>query len=122
MPRFVIQQHSRGSDIHWDLMIERQGVLATWQVPLEPTRWVDEQTGCERIFDHRLHYLTYQGPLTNDRGAVQIVARGTYHPHCITENCWRIDLAGDTINLAVKLTRLQADHWSLIITGQETTP
>ena len=121
MPRFVIQHHSCPPNTHWDLMLEHHQTLATWQVPVDPADWSEEPTLCTKLADHRLHYLTYQGPLTRNRGSVRIAARGTYKPHISTRNHWRIHLTGDTIDLTVELNRLEADNWSLLVTERHTT-
>lgn len=37
-----------------------------------------QQIRAERLVDHRRHYLTYEGPISRDRGVVRRVAQGTY--------------------------------------------
>ncbi len=36
--RFVIQQHSRGDDVHWDFMLEVDDVLLTWRLNIPPAQ------------------------------------------------------------------------------------
>ena len=85
MTGFVIQEHRQGSEVHWDLMLERGKVLATWRVGTKPQDWSAGPLGCEKLADHRLRYLEYEGPIGGERGEVQIVARGTYEAQEITE-------------------------------------
>ena len=41
--RFVIQQHYRdGERPHWDLMLERDGILETYRLALPPEKWEKE--------------------------------------------------------------------------------
>jgi hypothetical protein len=80
MPRFVVLLHETppGYDrpTHWDLMLERDGALRTWALKREPCdeKWID----AEALPDHRLAYLDYQGPVSQDRGAVTRWDEGVY--------------------------------------------
>lgn len=75
--RFVILHHAAPDGEHWDLMLEHGGVLRTWQLPREPAGPEALPLPARRIGDHRLAYLTYEGPLTNGRGRVTRVDEGT---------------------------------------------
>jgi hypothetical protein len=85
MPRFVLLRHdcppSSGKPSHWDLMLERDGALLTWSLPVLPAAW--QKTGgattpiaVTRLPDHRLAYLDYEGPVSGDRGEVRRVDAG----------------------------------------------
>lgn len=87
--RFVILRHemlraaARGS--HWDFMLENKGILLTWELPQLPpcppsvtSPRTFEELGIRRLPDHRIEYLEYEGPVSNDRGSVQRVDAGTY--------------------------------------------
>jgi hypothetical protein len=114
MPRFVIQQHAVTADqTHWDLMLEFSGQLATWQVPVKPADWSAVGILCPKIFPHRMHYLTYEGPISGNRGIVTIVARGAYEFLQQEENCWRVLLSGDTIAGVLELRRVEGENWQL---------
>lgn len=64
--RFVVLTHDRPT-LHWDLLIEAGDSCRTWRLLSCP----DElPVACESIADHRLHYLTYEGPVSGDRGTV----------------------------------------------------
>ncbi len=83
--RFVLLRHempqtaTRGS--HWDFMLENGGVLLTWEfpeLPMDTPPTTFPQLGIRRLPDHRLEYLAYEGPISNDRGRVQRVDEGVY--------------------------------------------
>jgi hypothetical protein len=116
--RFVIQQHECGSQRHWDLMLENGAALATWQVEKSPGLWPNESIVCHKIADHRMKYLSYQGPISNQRGDVHIVAAGTYQPAEIGEKKWRLVLCGDKISGELELTLLENDVWQLDFEGK----
>ena len=77
--RYVILRHEGVPDPHFDLMFEvtEGGALATWRSP----SWPPEATArLDKLADHRREYLTYEGPVSNNRGRVSRVESGTYEP------------------------------------------
>ncbi|MHC5111259.1 MAG: DNA polymerase ligase N-terminal domain-containing protein [Planctomycetota bacterium] len=83
--RFVILHHvpDRGEhfDQHWDLMIEQQRVLLTWQLARNPVGECTGPIAARRIADHRKQYLDYEGPISNNRGSVTRVEEGLCEIH-----------------------------------------
>jgi hypothetical protein len=79
MNRFVIQQHRTRDAVHYDLMLDRGdgGRLATWSLAAMPPA-AGASCPAKRLADHRRVYLTYEGPLSGDRGEVHIAAAGTW--------------------------------------------
>ena len=75
--RYVVLRHEGIPKPHFDLMLEREpdGPLATWRSPVWP---LVNKTELVPLPDHRRDYLTYEGPLTDDRGHVKRVAEGTF--------------------------------------------
>ncbi|RMG10160.1 MAG: hypothetical protein D6731_17955 [Planctomycetota bacterium] len=65
--RWVVLEHRRGSEVHYDLMVEDGEALVTWQLPSPPAPGVRGV----RSFDHRRRYLDYEGPIGGDRGEVR---------------------------------------------------
>ena len=84
MPRFVLLYHecppSLGKPSHWDLMLERDGMLLTWNLLQLPLAWGGDAETIEatRIADHRIAYLDNEGPVSDGRGAVTRVDQGEY--------------------------------------------
>ncbi len=123
---FVIQEHVRGVDIHWDLMLRCGEKLLTWQIPTAPQNWGAEPLECKKIFDHRLEYLIYEGPISKDRGFVSIVARGQYvDPRgklltCLPFDDLEVILNGDQLSGRVTLARISDDNWTLSFAGKES--
>ncbi len=65
-------------------MLERGGVLLTWQLLTEPRGAESLPIRARRIGDHRLAYLTYEGPLSGGRGHVRRIDAGTVEFHEVT--------------------------------------
>ena len=93
MSRFVLLRHECSGDrprtSHWDLMLEREGVLWTWALDRLPGSWAalfgvnqephaatDIPLTAERLGDHRLAYLDYEGSVSGGRGSVRRCGRG----------------------------------------------
>lgn len=67
MPRFVVLSHDWPTP-HLDLLVERDGTLKAWRLPVEFTP--AESCPVEPNADHRVIYLNYEGPVSGERGTV----------------------------------------------------
>jgi len=78
--RFVIQQHD-ATRLHWDLRLERDGVLASWAVPRGIPRDPDQNRKAVRTEDHPLDYIDFEGEIPAGQygaGRVVIFDSGSY--------------------------------------------
>lgn len=80
MPRYVILRHEvpvgSARPSHWDFMLEHGDVLRTWAIE----QWPDAVESQPAILlpDHRAAYLTYEGPVSGNRGEVARWDEGTF--------------------------------------------
>jgi hypothetical protein len=74
--RYVVLHHTAIAEPHFDVMIESHpgGPLLTWRAPHWP---IEAPTPFVALGDHRNHYLTYEGEVSNGRGTVSRVAGGS---------------------------------------------
>ncbi len=93
-PRFVILHHVQAQGEHWDLMLQTGAVLATWRLAALPDANTGRAVPAEAIGDHRLDYLTYEGPLSRDRGSVRRIDEGRYALLEQVGTHWTIDFQG----------------------------
>ena len=75
--RYVVLRHEGVPDPHFDLMFETSpgSKLSTWRSATWPPA---PDTPLTALQEHRAVYLTYEGPLTDDRGTVRRVASGRH--------------------------------------------
>jgi hypothetical protein len=107
MPRFVILRHDMPAGAsrptHWDLLLERDGVLRAWALADEPSPGVE--TSALALADHRLIYLDYEGPISGERGSVVRFDRGEYQTIEERDDLLVVELAGDKLAGRVRLMK-----------------
>jgi bifunctional non-homologous end joining protein LigD len=78
--RFVIHEHS-ARRLHWDLRLEREGVLASWALPKGLPEAPGENHFATHTEDHPLEYLGFHGEIPAGQygaGTMTIWDSGTY--------------------------------------------
>ncbi len=76
----------------------------------------------ERLADHRLVYLDYQGQLSGDRGSVEQLARGEYHQLAAAAGEQCVQLTSDTLRACIRFvpcgvgqfTPFEFSHWQFL--------
>jgi hypothetical protein len=123
MLRFVILAHRtppgyvRGD--HWDFMLEAGGALRTWALENEPGG--GKTIAAEALSDHRLDYLTYEGPISGGRGEVTRWDAGTYDALQVGKSVLRVRLAGHKLSGEARLERSEDQRWMISFSGGEAT-
>ncbi|WP_445009103.1 ATP-dependent DNA ligase [Rhodococcus marinonascens] len=120
--RFVIQEH-HARRLHYDLRLERGGVLASWAVPKNVPTTTAENRLAVHTEDHPLEYLTFAGTIPKGEyggGVMTIWDAGTYY----TEK-WRDDevivrLHGEKISGRFALIRTKGDQWLMHLMKNQT--
>ena len=121
MPRFVVLEHAPGAaanrGLHWDLMLETGTHLRTWALDTLPA--AGEIVSAVPLADHRLLYLDYEGPLSDDRGTVTRWDEGTYELVRQSERELLLNFAGRRLIGSAELSCLpdEPQRWRFIWSG-----
>lgn len=128
MPRFVLLYHECPPGFekpsHWDFMLEAGEVLWTWELRELPAAWQavlpqlksspNTIVSATRLADHRLAYLDYEGPLTNNRGNVSRQMSGDYQHVESTSQRIVVRLTAEKLQMTVELVETnQSGVWKL---------
>jgi DNA ligase D-like protein (predicted 3'-phosphoesterase) len=112
-PRFVVHRHD-ASRLHWDLRLEREGVLKSWAVPKEPPVAPGVKRLAVEVEDHDLDHIDFEGEIPEGEygaGTVSIWDGGTYD--LLSEHGRRLKLAlrGRRLRGEYVLVPLEGKNW-----------
>jgi DNA ligase D-like protein (predicted ligase)/DNA ligase D-like protein (predicted 3'-phosphoesterase) len=106
---YVIQEH-HASHLHWDLRLERDGVLKSWAVPKQPPEKPGERHLAIAVEDHPIDYGGFEGSIPEGEygaGTVKIWDRGTYEPVKWTDEKIEFVIHGERLNGPYELVRFR---------------
>ena len=113
---FVIQEH-HASHLHYDLRLERDGVLKSWAVPKGVPETVGEKHLAVEVEDHPVEYGSFEGEIPKGQygaGTVSIWDSGTYETKHWDDMKIEVLLHGKRLNgpyVLVKFKRAGKNDW-----------
>lgn len=116
--RFVILEHDHPY-LHWDLLLEEEFSARTWRLLRKPC--LGEPIGAERLADHRLMYLDYEGVVSGDRGSVKRFLAGTWEPISEQTGLLTFKLRGRSVTESVVIRTLDDGRLFVSFAKEETS-
>jgi bifunctional non-homologous end joining protein LigD len=114
--RFTIQRH-HASRLHYDLRLERDGVLLSWAVP----KGFPPRPGITRLAvrteDHPLEYLDFEGTIPAGNygaGRMWVFDTGRYGEIKRTDRSLTFELAGRGFSGSYRIAGGDGDEWFLV--------
>jgi bifunctional non-homologous end joining protein LigD len=114
-PRFVIHEHHARS-LHWDLRLERDGVLVSWAVPKGIPPDPKKNHLAVLVEDHPLDYIDFAGdsPQGNyGAGTVKIWDRGTYETEKFRDDEVIVVFHGERLQGKYVLFQTKGNQWMI---------
>jgi bifunctional non-homologous end joining protein LigD len=113
--RFVVQEHHARS-LHWDLRLERDGVLVSWAVPKGIPDDPNRNRLAVHVEDHPLSYIDFAGEIpagSYGAGEVQIWDAGTYDCHKFRDDEVIITFHGERVQGKYALFQTKGKNWMI---------
>ena len=104
--RFVIQEHD-ATRLHWDLRLERDGVLVSWAIPNGIPMSPKENRKAVHVEDHPIDYIDFEGVIPEGYGAgtVKLWDTGTYDCEKWQPKKVIVTFHGERLNGALRAVR-----------------
>jgi bifunctional non-homologous end joining protein LigD len=121
-PRFVIQEHHARS-LHWDLRLERAGVMASWALPKGLPETPDRNHLAVHTEDHPMEYASFEGEIPKGEygaGTMTIWDRGHYDTEKWSDREVKIVLHGARANGSYVLFQTDGRNWMIHRHGDST--
>jgi bifunctional non-homologous end joining protein LigD len=113
--RFVVQEHHARS-LHWDLRLERDGVLVSWAVPKGIPDDPRRNRLAVHVEDHPLDYIDFAGEIpagSYGAGEVQIWDAGTYECHKFRDDEVIVTFHGARVRGKYALFQTKGKNWMI---------
>ena len=109
---YTIQKHD-ASTLHYDLRLEKDGVLKSWAVPKGPSEDPSDKRLAIETEDHDLDYADFEGEIEEGEygaGEVELWDEGTYEEVKWEENEIIVDIHGDKLDGKYVLIRFKPEE------------
>ncbi|MFE9581982.1 ATP-dependent DNA ligase [Nocardia sp. NPDC006044] len=111
--RYVVQEH-HARRLHWDVRLERGGVLVSWAVPKGPPTSSNQNRLAVHTEDHPLEYLDFHGAIPKGEygaGEMTIWDSGTYETEKWRDDEVIVEFHGERLNGRYALIQTNGNQW-----------
>lgn len=120
--RYVVQEH-HARRLHWDVRLERDGVLVSWAVPKGPPTSPQQNRLAVHTEDHPLEYLDFHGTIPKGEygaGTMTIWDSGTYETEKWRDDEVIVKFAGQRLQGRYALIRTEGKQWLMHLMRDQT--
>lgn len=120
-PTFVIQEH-HARRLHWDVRLERDGVLVSWAVPKGLPTDPQHNHLAVHTEDHPMEYATFEGEIPQREyggGTMAIWDRGTYDVEKWDDREVKVVLHGERVEGRYVLIHTDDRNWLMHVMDGE---
>lgn len=113
---FCVQHHLARRD-HFDLRLEKDGVLVSWAVPKGPSYNPSDKRLAIKVEDHPISYKNYEGIIPEGSygaGEVMLFDKGYYEVIEWNKNIIKVILKGMRLKGMWTLSKMSDNNWLLI--------
>jgi bifunctional non-homologous end joining protein LigD len=113
--RFVIQEHD-ATHLHWDLRLERDGVLVSWALPKGVPDDPKENRLAVHTEDHPLEYIDFEGEIPKGEygaGTMRIWDSGTYEAEKFEPAKVIVTFDGERVSGKYALFQTKGKNWMI---------
>jgi bifunctional non-homologous end joining protein LigD len=113
--RFVVQEH-HARRLHWDLRLERDGVLVSWALPRGIPQHPKDNRLAVHTEDHPLEYLSFEGTIPKGEygaGEMRVWDAGTYEVEKFEPKKVEVTLHGERVRGRYALFHTRDDDWMI---------
>jgi len=116
---FVVQEH-HSRRLHYDLRLEKDGVLKSWAVPKGIPESTDQKRLAVETEDHPIEYADFEGTIPKGQygaGTVKIWDKGAYEIKVWDESIVEFTLKGQRLRgryVLVRLKKAGDKNWLLL--------
>jgi len=109
---YSIQKHD-ASTLHYDLRLEKDGVLKSWAIPKGPSEDPSVKRLAIQTEDHSIEHAFFEGEIEEGKygaGEVELWDQGSYRPIKWQEDEVIVDIDGDKLEGRYVLIRFQPEE------------
>jgi len=113
--RFVVQEHHARA-LHWDLRLERDGVLVSWAVPKGIPPDPKKNHLAVHTEDHPMEYLAFAGEIPKGEyggGTMGVWDTGTYETHKWSDREVMVTFHGERVQGRYVLFQTRGNQWMI---------
>lgn len=115
--RFCIQYHD-ASNLHYDLRLEKNGVLMSWAIPKGLPAFPEEKRLAIKTEDHPLKYLKFEGHIPKGQygaGDIWVWTSGTYSIIEESDTKIKFSVKSQKFNRTYSLFQTKEEQWMIVL-------